>query len=72
MTTSRRTVVAAGSAWLMCAALRVADVATFEKPFQYPTGIPIVIVNGRVALRDGQQSPIQAGRTLRSSPTRES
>jgi N-acyl-D-amino-acid deacylase len=50
---------------------RVADTATFEKPFQYPAGIPIVIVNGRVALRNGQRSKVQTGRTLRSSPTRD-
>ena len=50
---------------------RVADAATYEQPFQYPAGIPVVIVNGRLALRDGQRSSVQAGRTLQSSPTRD-
>ena len=45
---------------------RVADTATFERPFQYPVGIPHVIVNGRFALRDGQRTPEHAGRALRS------
>jgi N-acyl-D-amino-acid deacylase len=32
----------------------VADAATFTNPFQYPVGIPVVIVNGVVAVREGQ------------------
>jgi len=43
----------------------VADMATFEAPFQYPVGISAVIVNGQIALRDGQRDPNHAGRTLR-------
>jgi N-acyl-D-amino-acid deacylase len=31
----------------------VADRASFEDPFQYPAGIPHVVVNGVVALREG-------------------
>ena len=49
---------------------RIADTATFEQPFQYPIGITMVIVNGRIALRDGQRSRTHAGRTLRSNPNR--
>ncbi len=45
----------------------VADTATFEQPFAYPVGIPLVIVNGTVALRDGARSPTQTGRALRSA-----
>jgi len=45
----------------------VADKATFEEPFQYPTGIDTVIVNGVVALRDGQRSDRHTGRALRAS-----
>ncbi len=45
---------------------RVADAATFERPFQYPVGIPIVIVNGRVTLRDGQRNARHAGRAVRA------
>ena len=45
---------------------RVADTATFESPFQYPVGINAVIVNGVVALRDGQRSTTGSGRALRA------
>jgi N-acyl-D-amino-acid deacylase len=44
----------------------VADQATFEEPFQYPVGIDTVIVNGSVALRDGQRTDRHAGRALRA------
>ncbi|MGQ0540138.1 MAG: N-acyl-D-amino-acid deacylase family protein [Gemmatimonadaceae bacterium] len=46
---------------------RVADRATFEAPFQYPVGIASVIVNGTVALRDGQRNPKLSGQALRHS-----
>ena len=46
---------------------RVADTATFESPFQYPVGINVVIVNGAVALRDGQRSAAGSGKALRAS-----
>ena len=46
----------------------IADTATFERPFQYPVGISLVIVNGHVVLRDGQRSRVQSGRALRSDP----
>ena len=46
---------------------RIADTATFEQPFQYPVGITAVIVNGAIALRDGQRAPIGTGRSLRAS-----
>ena len=49
---------------------RIADTATFERPFQYPVGLHIVIVNGRVALRDGHRGRTQAGRALRANPNR--
>jgi N-acyl-D-amino-acid deacylase len=45
----------------------VADKATFEEPFQYPVGIDTVIVNGVVALRDGQRSDRHTGRGVRAS-----
>jgi N-acyl-D-amino-acid deacylase len=45
---------------------RVADMATFESPFQYPVGISVVIVNGVVALRDGQRSATGSGMALRA------
>jgi N-acyl-D-amino-acid deacylase len=43
----------------------VADRATFENPFQYPVGISAVIVNGRIALRDGTRTMPGSGRSLR-------
>ena len=43
----------------------VADRATFDAPFQYPVGINLVVVNGMLALRDGQRSAIGSGRAVR-------
>ena len=43
----------------------VADGATFEDPHQYPVGVPIVIVNGAVTIRDGEQTGSLAGRAVR-------
>nr|MBA2627928.1 amidohydrolase family protein [Gemmatimonadales bacterium] len=43
----------------------VADRATYEKPFQYPVGISAVVVNGVIALRDGERRTPGAGRALR-------
>lgn len=48
-------------------AATVADTATFAQPFQYPVGIPLVIVNGVVALREGQRGAVGSGRSLRAS-----
>ena len=45
----------------------VADTATFDAPFQYPVGIKAVMVNGSVALRDGQRSSIGSGKAIRVS-----
>ena len=43
----------------------VTDRATFEKPFQYPTGIKAVLVNGTVALLDGNRESKHAGRSVK-------
>ncbi|MFT5517595.1 MAG: N-acyl-D-amino-acid deacylase [Rhodothermales bacterium] len=43
----------------------VADRATFERPHQYPAGIPYVIVNGRVAMDGDVFRDERAGRVLR-------
>ncbi|MFL5562004.1 MAG: amidohydrolase family protein [Gemmatimonadaceae bacterium] len=43
----------------------VIDRATFAEPFQYPVGIDVVIINGSVALRDGQRFEARRGRALR-------
>ena len=44
----------------------IADRATYEDPFQYPVGIDAVIVNGAVALRDGQRDETRSGKPLRA------
>lgn len=44
---------------------RVQDKATYEEPFQYPVGISAVVVNGAVALRDGQRGAQGSGKALR-------
>jgi N-acyl-D-amino-acid deacylase len=43
----------------------VADTATFSAPFSYPVGINLVMVNGTIALRDGQRNPVGTGRGIR-------
>lgn len=43
----------------------IADTATYAEPFSYPVGITAVVVNGAVALRDGQRAPARTGRALR-------
>ena len=43
----------------------VADKATFEKPHQYPEGIPYVIINGQVSLDNGEFQHLKAGEVLR-------
>lgn len=43
---------------------RIIDRATYEDPVQWSEGIQHVIVNGRVALRDGQVTGDRAGRIL--------
>jgi N-acyl-D-amino-acid deacylase len=45
-------------------AASIAETATYEQPFSYPVGVKAVIVNGRVALRDGQRSAARSGRAL--------
>jgi N-acyl-D-amino-acid deacylase len=44
---------------------RVEDRATYEQPFQYPAGIDAVVVNGRIAVREGNAAPEGNGRALR-------
>lgn len=43
----------------------VADRATFDDPHQYPVGIPVVIVNGVVTLREGEHTGSRGGRGVR-------
>jgi len=49
----------------------VKDLATFTEPQRYPAGIPYVIVNGVLAVEDGEHTKALAGRVLRKkSPPR--
>jgi N-acyl-D-amino-acid deacylase len=48
-------------------AAKIEDKATYEAPFQYPAGINLVVVNGTVALRDGQRTAQGTGKSLRPS-----
>jgi len=43
----------------------IADVATYEKPHQLPTGIRYVIVNGTVVMKDGVHTGAKPGKALR-------
>lgn len=43
----------------------IADRATFANPFQYPEGVAAVLVNGKVAIREGQRGAAARGRLLR-------
>lgn len=44
----------------------VADLATYENPFQYPAGIHAVVVNGMMALEAGERAGMGQGRMLRA------
>ena len=42
----------------------VRDAATFERPHQYADGVPYVLVNGAVVIRNGQHTRARAGQAL--------
>ena len=44
---------------------KIQDVATYEKPHQYATGMVHVFVNGTQVLRDGEHTGAKPGRALR-------
>jgi N-acyl-D-amino-acid deacylase len=46
-------------------AARVKDVATFDDPQRYPSGIPWVLVNGVVVVEAGAHTRARPGRVLR-------
>ena len=46
----------------------IRDTATFEKPQQYPEGIPYVLVNGKLVLEEGERTKERPGRPLLHSP----
>ena len=49
---------------------KVQDLASYEKPLVYSTGIDLVVINGRVALNGGQVVALSTGRVLRHVPPR--
>ncbi len=51
-------------------AATVKDQSTFTAPHQYPTGIETVIVNGKVAVRNGAATGVRAGQVLRHRSVR--
>ncbi len=42
----------------------VADTATFDKPHAYPVGMPWVVVNGVVVVRNGEHTGLRPGQVL--------
>lgn len=44
---------------------RIADMSTYEDPYQYPEGMPHVFVNGVSVVRDGRSTGDKGGRVLR-------
>lgn len=43
----------------------ITDTATFETPHSYPLGIPHVVVNGEVAVENGEYTGVIAGKVIR-------
>jgi len=43
---------------------QVADIATFEKPHGYAAGIPYVLVNGEIVVKNGTQTEARPGQVL--------
>jgi len=46
---------------------KISDRATFENPYQYPSGIEYVIVNGKIAVNKGEYTHEKAGKILRKT-----
>ena len=42
----------------------VIDVATFQNPHQYSKGIKYVLVNGKIAVKNGKSTGLFAGKAL--------
>ena len=43
----------------------VREMATYSDPHQYAAGIPHVVVNGTITVRDGEHNGARAGRVVR-------
>ena len=48
----------------------IIDQSTYTAPFAYPFGIPYVLVNGLLTIKDGEHTGARAGTTLRRITTR--
>lgn len=59
-----RLAVGAAADIVMFDPTRIQDRATFADPFQYATGIVLVVVNGQVVMRDGERTALRPGRAL--------
>ncbi|HET7697247.1 MAG TPA: D-aminoacylase [Vicinamibacterales bacterium] len=46
---------------------QIADTATFESPHGYAAGIPYVVVNGEIVVKNGSQTPARPGQVLANS-----
>jgi N-acyl-D-amino-acid deacylase len=46
----------------------IVELAAFDDPYKFPTGIDAVIVNGRIAMQHGKFAPSLHGRVLRGVP----
>jgi N-acyl-D-amino-acid deacylase len=44
---------------------KVKDLATYESPFLYPTGIEYVIINGKIVIEKGNHTSVLAGKVIR-------
>jgi N-acyl-D-aspartate/D-glutamate deacylase len=42
----------------------IRDRSTFEQPVAFPDGVEWVIVNGRIAVKPGEDRPARVGRVL--------
>ncbi len=47
---------------------KIADLSQYGDPFHKPDGIKYVIVNGQLAVEEGEQTAVLAGRVLHSKP----
>ncbi len=45
--------------------LLIRDLSTFDSPHQYPQGIPHVMVNGELSVRNGEHTGVRNGAVLR-------
>ena len=48
-------------------AAAIADTATFETPHGYAIGIPFVLVNGVLVVKNGTQTDARPGQTIANS-----